>query len=208
MIEIEDPVAFDATWVKAFNPRSVQGSADDIRDVMDTIFPGRLWAAANGNRAEFYERYLTRHKRAMRWRRNRGRWGTYFERLVSFGHTNPINQLEIAIGKLNQWPTRNTTGLVFHLSSPATDSPRTRGGPCWHFGEILWHADGKIDLVAVYRNHDFYNKALGNYLALAQLLAFIAQASGKTPGKLICHSLHAYSDKSMAALAALAQLPP
>ncbi|WP_132257445.1 hypothetical protein [Paucimonas lemoignei] len=202
--EIAQPTQLDSQWLQDYSPHRTAG-VERIEDVIDTIFPISLHQRFPV-RAELYSKYLTRHRRAMKWSRNRGRWGTYFERLIAFGRPEPVNQLERVIEKLTTWEQRNTTGLVFHLSSPATDAPRTRGGPCWHFGELLWHSNNVLDLVVVYRNHDYFNKALGNFIALGQLLGFIAGESGKTAGKLICHSVHAYSDKSLANLSTLARI--
>ncbi len=206
MTEISDPAFFDPQWLDDYSPNSVDSTMDDIRDVIATVFPMKL-AVRFPDRQALYSEYLKRHKRAMKWTRNRSRWGTYFERLTQFGGPGGPNQLEVAITKLNNWPTRNTTGIVFHLSSAITDSPRTRGGPCWHFGEIIWNPDSSIDLVVVYRNHDFFGKALGNFIALGQLLKFIAGASGKKQGKLVVHSVHAFSQSSLGKLKTLARLP-
>lgn len=200
---IQNPSLCQTKWLSDFSPDSVLAGADDVNDVVATIFPMRLHSRSV-DRIDFYNGYKRIHNRAMKWRRNRSRWGTYFERLISYNGT--VNQLEVAISKLINWPVRNTTGLVFHLSCPLLDAPRTRGGPCWHFGEIIWNADGTLDLVAVYRNHDFFNKALGNFIALGQLLNFISVESGKTPGKLICHSIHAYSEAPQRTLSVLAQI--
>jgi hypothetical protein len=198
---IEDPCNMSAIWLRQFSPRRIRPQYDNIRDVVNTIFPiaiARRWPT----RPEIYDRYLARHDRAARWQRNRSAWGSYFERLIRFPPS--VNQLDRAIEKLRQWQTRSTTGLVFHLASPAIDTPRTRGGPCWHFGEILWKHDDVLDLVVVYRNHDFFNKALGNFIGLGQLLKFICAEAGKQPGKLICHSVHAYSGGSLRDLKELA----
>jgi hypothetical protein len=203
--EITNPCVVDINWLSDYSPHTVHGF-ERISDVIDTIFPTSLYAKYP-TRADLYSNYLNVHRRAMKWQRNRSRWGTYFERLIAFGPGAPVNQLERAINKLTTWPQRNTTGLVFHLSSSILDAPRTRGGPCWHFGEILWHSGDVIDLVVVYRNHDFFNKALGNFIGLGQLLQFIATASGKTPGKLICHSVRAYSEESGGYLKSLARIP-
>jgi thymidylate synthase len=199
---VHKPCEVDNAWLSARSPKLFKDGGDDIRDVANTIFPAKLAARAT-DRGDLYSKYLQRHDRTHRWARGRHAWGTYFERLVRFPPTG-VNQLERVIEKLNNWPTRNTTGLVFHLSSPTVDAPRTRGGPCWHYGELLWNADGTIDLVAVYRNHDFFNKVLGNFIGLGGLLGFICQQSGKQPGKLVCHSVHAYHDSSQHALRALA----
>lgn len=199
---IHQPCVVDPSWLTDRSPRSFSGGGDDIRDVANTIFPSKL-LARTVNRTNFYATYLARHDRVRRWKRGRHAWGTYFERLIRFPPTG-VNQLERVIEKLCSWSTRNTTGLVFHLSSPVIDAPRTRGGPCWHYGELLWNADGSIDLVAVYRNHDFYNKVLGNFIGLGRLLQFICTQSGKSPGKLICHSVHAYHDGNVRNLRAIA----
>jgi thymidylate synthase len=167
-------------------------AGDDLREVIKTIYPYEL-AERHPVRADFYREYLKRHDRAMRFKRNRGTWGTYFERMIRFPDYPQANQLETAIEKLVTWPTRSTSALVFHLATPGRDRPRTRGGPCWHFGEIIWHEDDTLDLVVVYRNHDFYNKALGNFIGLGQLLGFICNAAGKQVGRLRCHSVRAYN---------------
>ncbi|MDM0015766.1 hypothetical protein QTH87_25225 [Variovorax sp. J22P168] len=173
------------------------------RDVANTLFPQRTYERS-ANRTEFYARYLNAHDRAHKWQRGRHAWGTYFERLVRFPASG-VNQLDRVVEKLNTWPQRSTTGLVFHLSSPAFDAPRTRGGPCLQFVEILWNANDTLDFVVVYRNHDFFNKVLGNYVGLGRLLKFICTESGKQPGKLVCHSVHAYRDSTQQQLRALIQ---
>jgi hypothetical protein len=203
MTTIAHPCLVDNQWLAQHSPVRFKVGADVARDVANTLFPQRIFEHA-ANRADLYSRYLKAHDRARRWQRGRHAWGTYFERLVRFP-PGGVNQLERAIEKLNTWPQRNTTGLVFHLSSPAVDSPRTRGGPCWQFAEILWNADDSLDLVVVYRNHDFFNKVLGNFIGLGRLLHFICSSTNKQPGKLVCHSVHAYFDCSQQQLRSLIQ---
>ncbi len=203
MTTIVQPCAADEQWLARYSPHRFKAGADDARDVANTLFPQRTLERA-ANRQDLYTRYLKAHDRTRKFLRGRHAWGTYFERLVRFPPVG-VNQLERAIEKLNTWPQRNTTGLVFHLSSPAIDSPRTRGGPCWQFAEILWNADESLDLVVVYRNHDFFNKVLGNFVGLGRLLHFICNSTGKQPGKLVCHSVHAYSDGSQRQLRSLIQ---
>jgi hypothetical protein len=130
---IEAPTRIDLSWLEDKSPNLFSKGADRIGDVSNTLFPEKLAAKVMG-RGDLYRQYLARHDRAKKWKRGRGAWGTYFERLVRFPPTG-VNQLERAIQKLAHWP-RSTTGLVFHLSSPVVDAPRTRGGPCWQFGEL------------------------------------------------------------------------
>ncbi len=196
---IQNPCAIDSMWLSNHSPHRYSSNGDNIRDVVNTIFPMKIAERASC-RAAMYSAYLQRHDRAHRWKRGRHAWGTYYERLIRFPSDRSgqvtVNQLERVIEKLRSWRRRSTTGLVFHLSSPVLDTPRIRGGPCWHYGELLWNHDDSIDLVAVYRNHDFYNKVLGNYIGLGLLLKYICDESDKVAGKLICHSVHAYCDSS------------
>jgi len=198
---ISKPCPWDEAWLDKYSPSTERTGSDSANDVANTIFPYKISTRVK-SRDELYEQYLRRHDRVRKWKRGRSAWGTYFERLVRFP-PDGVNQLERAINKLISWPTRNTTGLVFHLSSPTIDPPRTRGGPCWHFGEILWNADGSLDLMVAYRNHDFFNKVLGNFVGLARLLDFVCAQSRMKPGRIVCHSVHAYFDSSQANLRAL-----
>lgn len=202
---IDQPTFFDSKWLQNYSPRQMGMGRDDLREVIKTIFPYDL-AQRFSDRQDLYREYLLRHDRAMSFRRNRQKWGTYFERLVRFPGHPETNQLETVITKLRNWQSRSKASLVFHLSTPARDTPRTRGSPCWQFGEILWHSENRLDFVVVYRNHDFLNKALGNFIGLGLLLNFICTASGRKPGRLICHSVHAEIDGTKKALRALAEM--
>jgi thymidylate synthase len=96
---------------------------------------------------------------------------------------------------LTTWQ-RKEAAIVMHLSAPHIDRLKPIGSPCLQFVEVLWDANDTINLVALYRNHDFLKKALGNFIGLARLLAFIAKEANKTPGKLVCHSVRAYCDSA------------
>jgi thymidylate synthase len=191
VVTVDDPVQFEDEWLVRFNPRSVSSEGDAIRDVMNTIFPSKTRANAQ-TRAAFYDRY----KRAFDRRRRRHRtWGTYFHRLIAFG-PHATNQLENAIDALGRWGNNHKAALVLHLSSCEVDRIRIMGGPCWQYGALLCPDDETVNLTVVYRNHDYFNKALGNLLGLSRLLQFIAEESGRGPGQLVCHSAHAYFDGS------------
>lgn len=205
IIKIENPAFLDPLWLTDYDPHLLGQKFDRIGNVINTIFPYRLEAKSQ-NRFSFYTEYYRLYNRAKRMSGNRRAWGTYFQRLTDYHLDGKINQLFDAIDKLSSWGVRSTTGLVFHLSNPALDNPRTRGGPCWHFGEILWLPNDRLDLLVVYRNHDYANKALGNFIALGKLLEFIANESGKRTGQLICHSAHAYFDCTKQQLRQLARL--
>jgi thymidylate synthase len=190
--EVENPIFLDATWYRRFDPKAI-GAADRMSVVAKVLFPG-LVRLQGETRSAYYDRSAALLTRALRQGRLHSSWGgTYFHLLLSLAGSE--NQIERAIRVLTNWQVRSETAIVAHTSSPAVDGLRKRGSPCLQFIEILWSNGGHIDLVAVYRNHDFLNKTLGNFVGLGRLLAFIAAEGGKVPGRLICHSVRAYTDE-------------
>ena len=191
IVEIKNPTTFNREWLKQFDPKSV-GSNDRLSVVVKVLFP-YTGKKQNETREEFYERWNNSLKRNRAKKRLRAPWGTYFSRLTDFAGDK--NQLENIIHALSDWGMRPEAALVAHTSAPTLDAIKPIGSPCLQYIEVLWGRDDVIDLVAVYRNHDFLKKALGNYIGLGQLLEFIAGESGKTPGRLVCHSVRAYCDE-------------
>ena len=196
IVQIERPGP-SASKRSLLDPRGVSASGEDPSDVANTIFPKRTWQNAK-SRDDFYERYKKAHARG-----GRKSWGTYFLRLTNFGATG-VNQLERAIRVMNEWQNEPGTAIVLHLSSPETDLPRPLGGPCLQLLQL--HAkDGRLDVTAIYRNHDYFNKALPNFIGLGGLLEFICKATDRQVGSLTCHSGHAYSSAGKLALRRLVE---
>jgi len=201
-VRIDDAGVIKPSWLIDHNPASVVASADGIKNVSNWIFPERTWSLINsqgGGRDDLYARYPLIFERAKRIgpnaARNRGAWGSYFQRLIDFGPDH-VNQLENAIRCLGGWGGGHKGAITFHLSSPALDNFRKIGGPCWHFGELSCRAGGYVDFTVAYRSHDYFGRALGNYIGLCRLLKFICDQTGKLPGQLICHSVYAWYDVS------------
>jgi thymidylate synthase len=191
IVEIEHPTTFSRAWLTKFDPKSV-GASDRVSVVAKVLFP-YSGKKPSETRTQFYERWNRALKKNKAKKRLRAPWGTYFDRLVNFDGCE--NQLEAIIHALSAWGMKPEAALVAHTSSPTLDTIKPIGSPCLQYLEVLWGRDDVIDLVAVYRNHDFLKKALGNYIGLGQLLQFIASESGKKPGRLICHSVRAYCDE-------------
>jgi thymidylate synthase len=190
--EIEDPTTWSKVLSARFDPKCV-GAADRLSVVAKVLFPEHVRPPSQP-RAEFYDRWAKILKRARQTGRLHSSWGgTYFERLLSLNGSE--NQIERAIRVLSSWRNRSETAIVAHLSTPVVDGLRPRGSPCLQYIEILWKPDNSIDLVALYRNHDFLNKTLGNFVGLGRLLKFIALEGNKRPGRVICHSVRAYTDQ-------------
>ena len=197
-------VSFQATLadeakMAVFDPRRFGVRHDRISDVANTIFP--LKTRLNSvSRPDFYARYLKAHSRC-----RRQSWGTYFERFVAFGDTR-VNQVERVITALTHWKKVPKAALLMHTSSAETDSLKLRGGPCLQYVQFNCPGGNRVDLLAVYRNHDYFNKALGNFFGLARLLHFVCEESGREPGLVTCVSAHAYFDTSKSAMSDLAKL--
>ena len=199
MISIQDPTIVLDNWLVRFNPRSIKQDADLIRDVANTIFPLKT-QLNTPSRSAFYVRYKKAYDR--RKHRHHGVWGTYFHRLISFGASG-LNQLERAIVSMRDWEHNHKAVVVLHTSSSETDGVRTRGGPCLQYVQFNCPDSHSINLLAVYRNHDYFNKALGNFVGLGRLLSFVASETNRDSGRLTCVSAHAYFDVSRANMQAL-----
>jgi hypothetical protein len=195
IVEITSPEVFQPEWFRKADPRQVSSSGGYNQDVANTIFPLRTWLNS-ASRPEFYARYLKAHRRGAT-----KSWGTYFGRLIDFGSSR-VNQLERALDVLNGWKNEPGTSIVFHFTSAETDRPRPLGGPCLQLCQL--HAyDGRIDASVFYRNHDYFNKALPNFVGIGRLLSFMAMQSGRQVGSLTCNSSHAYSSAGKAGLGKL-----
>lgn len=199
LLEIDNPTDFTDLnlWMTDRNPINY-GGQDNIYDVVNTIFPYRFYERNTfTNRENFYERYRDIYLRGKSIN-PRQSWGTYIQRLISYSkHFNDFtapNQIENSIIALQRNITQKSS-ITYHLSSSNMDicNTRLRGAPCWHFGELLCHSNtNTVDFLVVYRNHDYFNKTLGNLIALSKLLNFLCTESGRTPGRLIVHSANAY----------------
>ena len=184
-------MASDESPLDNYDPRAVLGARfDRARDVANTIFPAKT-RTNSGSRADFYKRYLKAHKRG----KKKG-WGTYFQRMITFGEQK-VNQLERVIVALTSWPNTYRAAFIMHTSSAETDRLRPLGGPCLQYIQFNCPSSTIIDLLAVYRNHDYCSKVLGNYFGLSRLLEFVSKESGRQVGTISCLSVHAYLKTSM-----------
>lgn len=202
---INDPTAVDTSWFDDFSPEHICPGIPSLSDVVTTIFPYK-YANRGFTRDQLYNRYRAVNARARRIHtRSKGKWGTYFQRMIDFGaHGN--NQLEAVIYALLNWRNNPRAALYMHISSPDTDRPRPLGGPCLQYVELLCQDKNTVSLLAVYRNHDYFQKALGNFIGLGQLLSFICDQTGRHAGTLTCHSAHAYYQSNKSELRNLAKL--
>jgi hypothetical protein len=188
MLHIEDPNNFDEDVLRTYNPcKFKRGLRQSARDVANTIFPspGPIHSRPV---ADFCTHYQAVYDRGLR--RHPHTWGTYFQRLISFG-TSHENQLTRILDAMVNWNIRPRAAFVFHLSSAALDSPRPQGAPCWQYGQFVRNDDSTLSFTAVYRSHDYFQKTLGNLAGLRRLLHFVCHHAGMKMGTLSCLSTFA-----------------
>ncbi|MBI3187267.1 MAG: hypothetical protein HYZ31_05250 [Gammaproteobacteria bacterium] len=187
---VNDPVYLDPNWFENYNPADFMNGIPTLSDVASTIFPYK-YLTRGYLRNNLYAKYVATHERAKKMHKDRGRrWGTYFDRMIRFGNA-PVNQLDRIVDALNNWKNNPRSALVIHTSSADTDRPRPLGGPCLQYIELLCPDKDTISMLAVYRNHDFFSKAFGNFIGLGQLMKFLCEETNRKPGNLVCHSAHA-----------------
>lgn len=198
--EIDDPTIEHTEWFLRYNPGSIIEDAPNYRTIARMLVPSGMLDASTP-RAARYHQELNRLQRLRRRGMRFSNWSsTYFERLTNFPGTNE-NQLEKIIQKLRSWPSRPKAALYAHIESPSTTKLRTRGGPCLQYIQVGFGSDGGLDLTALYRSHDYVEKAFGNFVGLTRCLRFICQEAGKPIGKVRCVSINPHiPNKSKARL--------
>jgi hypothetical protein len=174
--------------------------ANPISTVAGTIFPAAEYLD-HGVRG-VYETYPDEVFPSIR---SGGEWGRYAHRLVRWpvGPGKEMNPLKTLVDKMksqlrNAGPMRacyelslSDSGIDLPLYDPARDSRRTRNGPCLSHVSLKLGEANDLYLTALYRSHSYIARALGNFLGLAALQAFVCEQTGLEPGPLMCVSTYA-----------------
>jgi hypothetical protein len=221
VIDVTDPVKHDAkdnTAISLLDKFLKLHEESPIVTVANTIFPQALYEAHGAPR--FYEVFRRDFDSFSREARG---WGQYFDRMtrwkVAGGET--IYPLQDLIAKLNKnegkqkrvraiyemavtgsslgapdLPEQDEeeTDLDLTIYAPGPDRKRALSGPCLGYLSFKRHTDGDLLLTAVYRNHYYMTKLLGNLIGLGQLQAFVAKETGLKVGSLTVVSTHAEID--------------
>jgi len=142
---------------------------------------------------EFFGRARGRGLRFSSWTQ------TYFERLVGEWHDRRgnhhrfrSNKLLDVINKLNLWNRNAESACYIHIPLDG-EGFRTRGGPCLQYVHFRAHGDRLLDVIGLYRAHDYANKALGNLVGLDRLGRFVARYTGRELNGISVMSLHPYT---------------
>lgn len=200
VIHIESSSAFDAGIHD-----SVCAFMKDIgvltpKQVAYTIFPFRLYKSYGNAQSLFnaYNRNGGFFHRVNRINRRARRWGNYFHRMT---HYNTLKGTQNQLGNIIKAITRSNktyrAAYTILIQYPGGEMVKPLGGPCLNYMAVQM-APGfprSLGLMAVYRNHDFLERAYGNYWGLCKLIGFLAKETNSRPGPLTCVSSHAFADK-------------
>ena len=171
-----------------------------IRTVANTIFPNALYALHGS--PKFYDVYLK--KVLPKIKKPQGDWGRYFERMMSFpllkkGET--VNPLKDIVGKMRKHVRgdrcfKNVYELT--LYDPIRDAGPVMNRQCLSFlsFKVIDGTKRSLLLTALYRNHYYVERLLGNLIGLGQLMQFVADEVKVAVGSLTIVSTHAEVDSA------------
>jgi len=201
IIDIADAVAEDAidtAIIQQVDRYLRTHNTYSVATVANTIFPEstlRRYGPVDFY-AAYRERVFPRMKRITR------DWGRYFDRLTKWtkvrnGRITTINPLEELITFMQaQIGGERTYRNVYEMTiyDPTRDAGKISNRQCLSFLSFKLTPDRRLLLTAVYHNHTYIARGLGNFIGLGRLQAFVAQQSGATLGSLTCVSTHAQID--------------
>jgi hypothetical protein len=167
-----------------------------VEAIANTIFPAALYRRFGA--PDFFD--VFRDKVLPKVRRN-DRWsGFYFERMIQYPVPDgiPINQLWDIVQRIRNQNIRALNKYELSLFDPARDIDASPyGGQCLSFLSFKLQpgTNRKLTLTAMYRNHFYIEKLLGNLIGLGRLMSFVARESGVEVGPLTVVSTHAEIDQ-------------
>ncbi len=198
VVQVGDPTDFEQTLNDRLSDFAHNLGNIAPKHVAYTIFPHGLYAKC-GTAAKLYESYNRKGGLCERLvRRANNHWGTYFQRLTAYQTSNgTVNQLEKILSAVRSDPTTYSAAFSMTTQKPGSDTTRRMGGPCLNYIAVQLDAGPPLTLglLCTYRNHDFLERAYGNYWGLCNLLKFMADETGARPGPLTCISSKAFVDK-------------
>jgi thymidylate synthase len=166
-----------------------------VRTVANTIFPQATYERYGA--PEFYDVYM--EKVFPRLKRSSKDWGRYFERMIAFpAEGGRVNLLDDMVGKMKRNVAKDSTYRNIYelpIYNPLKDAKASpRGGQCLSFMSFKLDKDHRLLMSAVYRNHYYTEKLLGNLIGLGRLMSFVATEAGVDVGTLSVLSTHAEVD--------------
>ena len=168
-----------------------------IETVANTIFPTSLYNRFGA--PAFFDRFrdnvLPRVSRSGKWS------GYYFERMMQLPQTEgaPLNQLWDIVERIRDPKVSALNKFELSVFDPARDVDKSPyGGQCFSFASLKIMGRGndrQLAMTAMYRNHFYIEKLLGNLIGLGRLMDFIGNEADIAVGPLTIVSTHAQIDQ-------------
>jgi hypothetical protein len=200
MLSIKNPTQIEPTIHAAYEQLLSDHGLLTLKQVVYTIFPRSLYLQVNKDPESLFDRYNRPngvYDRLKRRHRRKFGWGSYFRRMTCYlvsdenGRTTVVNQLGEIIHMLQDRARTYKAAYTISLQIPGMDGRRIMGGPCLNYVALQLDSPRILNALAVYRNHDFIQRAYGNYLGLGYMMEFICDQTGYLMGRLNCLSSHA-----------------
>lgn len=198
VIDVANPVGFDSVDHKIISLVDTFLRTHDVQPiatVANTIFPQSLYE--KHGHPDFIDEYIESFDRFHHESRN---WGRYFERMCrertgkDGGRYRPISRLIEKLSKQTDSPQPYKAAYELATYDADLDSKSFRNRPCLSFLSFKRHPVDGLLLTAIYRNHTYITRCLGNLIGLGRLMAFVAQESQLKVGSLTVISTHAEID--------------
>ena len=206
IVRINNPLDIDQSMHKRMENFAQQRGLVGQNQVAYTIFPYKLYHRQS--RDDFYKQYWKYYDAFHL--RSYANWGdTYFARMIRYPDNGlEIDQLGTIIDSIKNRKVNNGASYVMVIPYPQKDVRRKMGAPCLNYITVqveLVNNKRIINLCAVYRNHNFRERAYGNYYGLGKLIEYIAIETRSEVGALTCLSSHAYVDNDKIYLEKMAE---
>lgn len=209
---IEDPMSQDPTLRTGLDELLRKRAKAPVVEVANTVFPKAL-ADASLDAHHLGARYRAIYPR-LKTLHPHNAAGTYFGRLVQYpSATGDVDQLATVVERMKaqlalvaEGRTRGAMSAAYEATvhEPAdaaaylaTQVPgkdnQYRGFPCLT-GLSFQLVNQRVHLLAQYRYEYLFSKGYGNYLGLAQMMAFVADQVQAQPGRLTVVAGRAHLD--------------
>ena len=196
VVTINNPNLKNEDAIKKLTAFAKKHSLVEPDKVQHTIFPSRIYKKTGiGNKSRLYRHY-NKFYHLTRKMPHHG-WGTYFKRMISYKvyDGTEYDQLGNIIEHIKSRAANYGCAHFMVIPQIGTDSNRIMGAPCLNYLSIQVEKIGEqrtINLLAVYRNHDYRTRTFGNYWGLCDLLKYICTETESNVGSMTCISSHAF----------------
>lgn len=184
VVNITRAITQNEKWMEKFNARKWDKKFPSIFQDADVIFPD--WENWKDEKLEFFfysqiKRYKTSTAKPFC---DFPKWGSYFLRLTESPITKR-NSIYECIKSMKTWGKNCRSVFTFHITSIDHDRIQPQGNCCLQYLELIQDQPGQLSFVVAYRAHDYFVKALGNWIGISRLLTFICHHTGFKPGGIL-----------------------